>query len=75
MKLIPLSPMQREILKFVIGFIKIRGYPPTRQDICDGFGFKSCNAAQQFLKALERKGRVRLASNGVSRGIVVLKSV
>lgn len=73
MTLKPLSPMQKEILKFVIGFAKLRGHPPTRQDIADGFGFNSCNAAQQHLKALEKKGRVRLAGR-IARGIIVLRA-
>lgn len=73
MKSMSLSPMQKEVLEFVIGFSKLRGYPPTRQDIADGFGFSSCNASQCHLKALQKKGRLKLLPGRVSRGIVVLK--
>lgn len=34
----------------------IEGIPPTRQDICDKFGYKSANAADSMVKAIIKKG-------------------
>lgn len=68
-----LTPIQAAILEFVRLFLKEKGYPPTRQEIADGFEFSSCNAAQCHLKALEKKGRISLAIGKVSRGISILR--
>ncbi len=63
-----LTGRQREILSFVKAFLEERGYPPTRQEIAEAFGFRSVNAAEQHLRALEAKGAITIAA-GVSRGI------
>lgn len=68
-----LTERQSEIYKFVKLYAKRHGYPPTRQEIAEGFGWASANAAQQQLVAIERKGFIRLAQGGISRGIVILK--
>ena len=44
------------------------GYPPTRAEIAKTLGFKSANAAEEHLRALARKGVIRIMA-GVSRGI------
>jgi repressor LexA len=44
------------------------GAPPTREEIARAFGFRSLNAAEQHLQALQRKGLIELVS-GTSRGI------
>ncbi|MEM7001570.1 MAG: transcriptional repressor LexA [Pseudomonadota bacterium] len=44
------------------------GYPPTRADIAQRFGFRSPNAAEEHLKALARKGAIEMIP-GTSRGI------
>ncbi|MCL4165981.1 UNVERIFIED_CONTAM: hypothetical protein GTU68_030312 [Idotea baltica] len=46
------------------------GAPPTRVEIADYFGFKSPNAAEDHLKALDKKGHIELIS-GTSRGIFI----
>lgn len=66
-----ITPAQRSVLDFVNGFQLAKGFPPTREEISDHFHWRSSNAAQQHLKALERRGKVRLLS-GQSRGIRVL---
>lgn len=63
-----LTDRQREILEFLRCFIEKYGYPPTRYEIAQGFGFKSMNASQQHLEALQAKGYI-LMSEGRSRGI------
>jgi repressor LexA len=44
------------------------GMPPTRAEIARELGFRSVNAAEDHLRALERKGALELLS-GTSRGI------
>jgi len=46
--------------------------PPTRQELATQLGFSSPNAAQQHLKALERKGMIALDDHKKSRGIRLL---
>jgi len=66
-----LTPRQQEILDLISSHIAKTGFPPTRMDICNALGFKSPNAAEEHLRALERKGAVSLSS-GTSRGIRLL---
>lgn len=42
--------------------------PPTRAEIARAIGFRSVNAAEEHLRALERKGAIELLP-GTSRGI------
>ena len=70
MSKLPLPSKQREVLKFVEDFIAQMGYSPTRNDIAVGFGYKSHNTVECHLRALARKGELRLIS-GISRGIAL----
>jgi len=69
--MLKLTPRQQQILEFIQHSIKQTGIPPTRADLCRHFGFKSPSAAEDHLKALQRKGMIELLS-GVSRGIRLL---
>lgn len=64
---------QKAVLDFVRMFIEKSGYPPTRYEIQEAFGWKSVNAAQQYLEAIAAKGYITLA-RGVSRGIRITNS-
>jgi repressor LexA len=44
------------------------GYPPTRAEIARQLGFRSANAAEDHLRALERKGMITIEA-GAARGI------
>jgi repressor LexA len=63
-----LTPRQSEILLFIQGFMEEVGMPPTRAEIARELGFKSVNAAEEHLRALQRKGALELIP-GTSRGI------
>jgi repressor LexA len=65
-----LTERQTEILRLVRELTEISGYPPTRAEIAQRMGFRSVNAAEQHLRALERKGAIEISS-GASRGIRV----
>ena len=63
-----LTARQAEVLQLIRDFVQSTGFPPTRADIAQVLGFKSANAAEDHLKALERKGYIELLP-GASRGI------
>ena len=64
----PLTRRQKEILTFISDHIESAGFPPTRNDISKHFGFRSPNAAESHLRALEQKAVIRIEA-GHSRGI------
>jgi repressor LexA len=66
-----LTERQSEILRLVRELTEVSGYPPTRAEIAERMGFRSVNAAEQHLRALEKKGAIEISS-GASRGIRVL---
>jgi len=63
-----LTARQGEILEFIRHALATRGAPPTREEIARAFGFRSLNASEQHLQALQRKGLIELLA-GTSRGI------
>ena len=65
-----LTSRQKEILDLIKDHLKEKGFPPTRADISRTLGFKSHNAAEQHLRAIEKKGFISILS-GASRGIVL----
>jgi repressor LexA len=68
-----LTERQAEILRLVRELTEVSGYPPTRAEIAERMGFRSVNAAEQHLRALEKKGAIEISS-GASRGIRVRDS-
>lgn len=69
-----LTPRQREILALIQECIEENGMPPTRAEIATRLGFKSANAAEEHLRALQRKGVIDLIP-GASRGIQLKDSL
>jgi len=69
-----LTPRQKEILHMIQEFIAEYGMPPTRADIARELGFKSANAAEEHLRALQKKGVLDLVP-GASRGIQLKDSL
>ena len=69
----PLTERQTEILRLIRELTEVSGFPPTRAEIARSMGFRSVNAAEQHLRALEKKGVIEIMS-GASRGIRVLDS-
>jgi repressor LexA len=66
----PLTKRQKEILSFVADHINSIGFPPTRNELSKHFGFRSPNAAESHLRALENKGVIRIEP-GRSRAITL----
>ena len=69
-----LTPRQKQILELVQDFINEFGMPPTRAEIAKELGFKSANAAEEHLRALQKKGVLDLVP-GASRGIQLKDSL
>lgn len=68
-----LTKRQQQILRFIEQSIENNGFPPTRAEISAHFDFRSPNAAESHLRALERKGVITVLP-GTSRGITVHQS-
>ena len=58
-----LTLRQSQILSFIEARINNFGFSPTISEIQGQFSFKSPNAVQEHLKALERKGQIRRNPN------------
>ena len=65
-----ITSQQQRVLDCIQVYIKKTGFPPTRADICRELGFKSPNAAETHLRALEKKDFITIES-GASRGISI----
>jgi repressor LexA len=63
-----LTPRQAEILQLIRDTIEETGFPPTRMEIARMLGFASPNAAEEHLRALERKGVIEIL-DGTARGL------
>ncbi len=59
----PLTLRQREVLALVEDSIARRGFPPTRAEIAQALGFRSANAAEDHLRALQRKGAIEIEAS------------
>ncbi|HQR48089.1 MAG TPA: transcriptional repressor LexA, partial [Steroidobacteraceae bacterium] len=69
-----LTPRQRQVLRFIQDAVSEHGMPPTRAEIAEALGFKSANAAEEHLRAMQRKGVLELRP-GASRGIQLKDSL
>jgi repressor LexA len=67
-----LTARQRQVLSFLIRFLKERGYPPTVREIARHFGLKGPRSPKKRLDALEEKGYIRRRP-GKSRAIEVME--
>jgi len=66
-----LTTRQKQILTFISQFIEKNKFPPTRSEVSKHFGFRSPNAAEAHLRALEAKSMIGI-ERGAARGITLL---
>jgi repressor LexA len=66
-----LTSRQKQVLRFISEFIEKYKYPPTRSELSAHFGFRSPNAAEAHLRALEKKSVIGI-ERGAARGITLL---
>jgi repressor LexA len=64
----PLTSQQQKILEFIREAVDGSGFPPTRAEIARALNFRSPNAAEAHLRALEKKGAIEIL-RGAARGI------
>jgi repressor LexA len=69
-----LTPRQAEILQLIRDTIAETGFPPTRAEIARMLDFASPNAAEEHLRALERKGVIEIL-DGTARGLRLKEAV
>lgn len=67
-----ITSRQRQVLELVLSFSREHGYPPTRKQIAEHFGFASPNAADCHVKRLVDKGFLFHEKNS-ARGIRVVR--
>jgi len=66
-----LTARQKQVLNFISEFIDKHRFPPTRAELSAHFGFRSPNAAEAHLRALEKKSVIGI-ERGAARGITLL---
>ena len=54
-----LTKRQREMLDFLEGFIRFRGYSPSFEEIAEEFGYRSLATVHEHLENLQSKGYIR----------------
>jgi len=70
---VALTPRQQQVLDLIRNRVLQTGFPPTRAEIARALGFRSANASEDHLKALARKGVIKLTP-GASRGIRLIQA-
>jgi len=53
-----LTKRQREMLDFIEGFVRFRGYSPSFEEIAENFGYRSLATVHEHLSNLEAKGYI-----------------
>lgn len=53
-----MTPKQKKVLQFILGFMEQNGYQPSQLEIAQGCGFESLGTVQHYLKVLEREGHL-----------------
>lgn len=69
-----LTSRQKETIDFIKAFIKEQGIPPTHAEIAKALNCRSNTAASDHLKALVRKGYIKIHSD-IPRGIQIITKV
>jgi len=67
-----LTNRQREVYEFILGHMESLLRPPTIREIGDHFGMRSTGTVRDNLRAIQRKGYIRLKP-GSARGIELVQ--
>lgn len=67
-----LTVRQKEVLKFIYRAIRHNNLPPTIREIAGHFQFSSTGTVRDYLRALAKKGYIRLSANK-ARAIELVK--
>lgn len=71
---LPLTPKEKDVLKFIEGYFSNEGTSPTYTEIKEHFGWNSYNSVQKFLKQLQRKNYIFLPGGNQKRAIQLLQA-
>ncbi|HBZ4249957.1 DNA-binding protein [Klebsiella aerogenes] len=66
-----LTCRQQEVFDLLVAYINQHGYPPTISELSQQIGAASSNTAVAHLRALQKKGMIKITT-GVSRGISIV---
>lgn len=69
-----LTEIQKNVCRFIQDHSAQKGFPPTRVEIAENFGWRSPNAAEVHIQALKKKGVVS-SIPGYARTLRVLISI
>jgi repressor LexA len=70
-----LTSKQKDFLTYLSRYISEWERSPSFEEICSHFGFRSYNTVTTYLRALERKGYLRLPQKNRKRSIEVISPV
>ena len=68
-----LTKRQREMLDFIEGFVRFRGYSPSFEEIAENFGYRSLATVHEHLSNLQAKGYIKKNYNE-SRSIELVEA-
>ncbi len=71
---LPLTPKEKDVLKFIESYFSSEGTSPTYTEIKSHFGWNSYNSVQKFLKQLQRKNYIFLPGGNQKRAIQLLQA-
>lgn len=69
-----LTEIQKNVCRFIREHLAQKGFPPTRVEIAENFGWRSPNAAEVHIQALKKKGVIS-STPGYARTLKVLIDV
>ena len=55
-----LTDRQRQTLEYIAETVRERGYPPSVREVCDALGLASSSTVHSHLRALQRKGYLKI---------------
>ena len=67
-----LTAIQDDCLRAITRYIRKEGRAPTRRELVELTDQRSTNGVNQLLRALAKKGCIRIGPTGKARNIVVL---
>jgi DNA-binding NarL/FixJ family response regulator len=71
----PLTKRQRDVFNYVSNYIAMRGYAPSRREICDHLGLRSEGTVQEHVDNLVDKGYLRRGERYAERGLALTAPV
>ncbi len=72
-KLPPITKKQKEVLKFIEGFVQAHGYTPSYREIAKGLGLASVSTIHKHIQTLCEKGIINTGEDGAARSIELVE--